>query len=71
MGDFATKGQPGGPNGMAALALVRALLKELEKSGALIPKDVASILEDALAQIPKENNERSNEARRLIEKLRA
>ena len=70
MGDFATKGQPGGANGMAALAIVRALLKELEKAGVLIPKNVASILADALEQIPKEKNERSDEARRLIEKLK-
>ena len=70
MSDFATKGQPGGANGMAALAIVRALLKELEKAGVLIPKDVAAILADAIAQIPSENNERSNEAKRLIEKLK-
>ena len=69
MNDFATKGQPGGANGMAALALIRALLKELEKTGALIPKDITTIIENALAQIPKENNERSIEAIRLIQKL--
>ncbi len=70
MNDFATKGQPGGANGMAALALIRALLKELEKAGVLIPKDITTITENALAQIPKENNERSNEAIRLIQKLK-
>ena len=69
MSDFATKGQPGGANGMAALAIARSLLRHLEKSGALIPKDIAAILADAVAQIPSENNERSNEAKRLIEKL--
>ncbi len=70
MNDFATKGQPGGANGMAALAIVRALLRHLEKSGMLIPKDVATIVTDALAQIPNENNERSNEAKHLVEGLR-
>lgn len=53
MNDFATKGQPGGANGMAALAIVRALLKELEKAGVLIPKDVAAILADANSANPK------------------
>lgn len=70
MSDFAAKGNLGGANGMAALAIVRALLRELEKAGMLIPKDVAAILADALAQIPNEDNERSNEARHLIEKLK-
>ena len=69
MNDFAMKGQPGGANGMAALAIVRALLKHLEKTGALIPKDVTAIVADASAQIPEEHNERSNEAKRLIQKL--
>lgn len=69
MDDFATKGQPGGANGMASLAVVRALLKHLEKSGALIPSDVAAIVADALEQLPNENNERTNEAKRLIQIL--
>jgi predicted transcriptional regulator len=71
MSNFATKGQPGGANGMAALAIVRSLLRHLEKTGALIPNDAAAILADAAAQIPSENNERSNEARRLIERLKS
>jgi predicted transcriptional regulator len=69
MNDFASKGQPGGANGVAALAIVRALLRHLEKSGMLIPIDVAAIVTDALAQIPNENNERSNEAKRLVQEL--
>ena len=69
MDDFAAKGQPGGANGMAALAIVRDLLEYLKKSGALIPKGEDKIIADALAQIPNENNERTNEARRLIQKL--
>ena len=69
MDDFTTKGHLGGANGMAALAIVRALLRHLERSAALIPKDVATIVADALAQIPNENNDRVNEAKRLIQEL--
>ena len=69
MDNFAMKGPPGGGNGMAALAIVRALLKHLEKSGALIPKDIAVIVADAVAQISNENNDRANEAKRLIQEL--
>ncbi len=71
MSNFAVKGQPGGANGMAALAIIRSLLRHLEKTGALIPKDVAALLADAVAQIPSENNERANEARRLIENIKS
>jgi len=69
MDEFAKKGNLGSANGMAALAIVRALLRNLEKSGVLIPKDVAEVLSDAIAQIPGNNNERSDEARRIIEKI--
>lgn len=69
MYDFAEKGQPGGANGMAALAIVRALLRQLNANGSLSDQQVSAIVADALSQIPKENNDRANEAQRLIQGL--
>lgn len=69
MNEFAEKGPPGGANGMAALAILRALLRTLEKAGVLSQGDVYSIVTDALAQIPDIKNERAQEARRLVQGL--
>ncbi len=69
MSDFATRGQLGGANGMAALAIARAVLKKLEKSGVFSRDDISAIVADALAQISNENNERSQEVKRLIQML--
>lgn len=67
MDEFATKGQPGGANGMAALAMVRALLRQLHANGSLSDQQLSVIVADALSQIPKENNDRAMEAQRLIQ----
>lgn len=69
MNEFAEKGPPGGANGMAALAILRALLRSLEKAGVLSREDVNLIVADALAQIPDIHNYRAQEARRLVNAL--
>ena len=69
MESFSHKG-PVSADALAALAIVRALLKHMKASGTLIPKDIEKISADALAQIPPGNVDARNEARRLIEELK-
>lgn len=71
MDDFAEKGTVGSGDGMAALALVRALVRKLEESRALSREDIGAIIDDALEQLsPRLVTEGGKEAKRLIEKLR-
>ena len=57
------------PDAMAALALVRALIRNLKNKGIVGQEDINSIVTDALAQFPSFSNEGINEARRLIHEL--
>ena len=54
---------------MAALAVVRGLIRQLKSSGVLSNDDVAEIVADAAKQLPSPGNVRSEEAMRLIEGL--
>ena len=67
MDDFARQGHLGGGNGMAALAIIRALLRAMSEEG-IVNSD--KVILDALDQISPANNDRVTEARRLIEELK-
>ena len=69
MSDFSQRGVPNG-DALASLAVVRALIKQLVASKKLTAEELASIVSDADAQIPREHNDAKNEARRLIQGLK-
>ena len=55
---------------LAALALVRSLLKSLKNKNVISAKDINSIVADAVAQLVPPVNDGRTEAKRLIETLR-
>ncbi len=68
MEEFAVKGTVKVGDAMAALAIVRALMRVLEKRNVLSRDDVSSILTDALAQVEKHSiTNGGKEARRLVQ----
>ena len=67
---FASKGPAGVGVAYASYAVLNALLRHLEASGALIPADVNNILEEALLQIPEDRNAAREDARRFIKGLK-
>ena len=70
MDNFATKGPVNVGDALAALALVRALLKTLQAKRVIGTSDVNSIVADALGQIgPLSSTDAGREARRLIQKF--
>ena len=71
MDNFATRGAVNVGDALAALALVRALLKTLQAKKCVIgTSDVNSIVADALGQIgPLSSTDAGREARRLIQKF--
>jgi hypothetical protein len=64
--NFAQRGVANG-DALAALAIVRALIKSLRKSGKLTTEELGSIVAAADAEIPRDNNDAKNEAHRLIQ----
>ena len=70
MDDFATQGTVHAGDSMAALAIVRALMRTLERHNLLSWDDVSSIVKDALAQVEKHSTTvGAQEARRLIKEF--
>lgn len=70
MDNFATRGPVNVGDALAALALVRALLKTLQAKRVIGTSDVNSIVADALDQIgPLSSTDAGREARRLIQKF--
>jgi hypothetical protein len=67
--DFAQRGVANG-DALASLAIVRALIKSLRKSGKLTAEELSSIIAAADAQIPRDNNDAKNEAHRIIQALK-
>ena len=55
---------------LAALAIVRSLLKSLKNKNVISAKDINSIVADAVAQLGPPVNDGRTEAKRLIETLR-
>ena len=72
MDDFATQGTVQVGDSMAALAMMRALLRTLEKRRVLSWDDVSSIVKDALTQIQKcSTTIGGQEATRLIKEFQS
>jgi hypothetical protein len=72
MDEFATQGTVQVGDSMAALAMVRALVRTLEKRNVLSWDDMSSIVKDALAQIEKHSTTvGGQEAKRLIQEFRS
>jgi len=70
MDNFATKGPVNVGDALAALALVRALLKTLQAKNVIAEGDLNSIVADALGQLRSIiNNPAQQEAKRLIQKI--
>jgi hypothetical protein len=70
MDNFATKGPVNVGDALAALALVRALLKTLQAKNVIAEGDLNSIVADALGQLGSIiNNPAQQEAKRLIQKI--
>ncbi len=70
MDNFATKGPVNVGDALAALALVRALLKTLQAKNVIAEGDLNSIVADALGQLGSIiNNPPQQEAKRLIQKI--
>jgi hypothetical protein len=70
MNSFGEKGQVGNGDAMAALAIVRALLRHMKADGKLRPSDIETIADDALSQIPPGNNPGKEDARHLLGELK-
>jgi len=66
MARYPTKGNIRGPEGMAALALVRALANQLVANGILRPKDLEYAIEAALRDLPQGNNENIASAQEIL-----
>jgi HEAT repeat protein len=72
MDNLATRGPVNVGDALAALALVRALLKTLQAKRVIGTSDVNSIVADALGQIgPLSSTDAGREARRLIQKVQS
>jgi len=70
MDNFPTKGPVNVGDALAALALVRALLKTLQAKNVIAEGDLNSIVADALGQLGSIiNNPAQQEAKRLIQKI--
>ena len=67
---FSSKGPAGLGVAYVSFSVLKALLHHLEASGALIPRDINTILADAIAQISGTNIAARDDARGLIESLK-
>jgi len=66
MARYPVQGNIRGPEGMAALALVRALAQQLVANGLLRPKDLEYAVEAALNDLPQDNNVNVVSARDIV-----
>jgi hypothetical protein len=67
MDAFSTAGPAG--DALAALALVRALIRKLHEAGKLSENEVYAILNEAIAPMPQYPNAKFDEAKRLINEV--
>jgi hypothetical protein len=67
MDAFSTAGPAG--DAVAALALVRALIRKLHEAGKLSKDEVHALLNEAIAPMPQYPNPKFDEAKRLINEV--
>lgn len=67
---FSSKGSAGVGVAYASFCLITSLLRHLESTGTLIPKDVNAILANALTLVPDDNISAREDARRLLKDLK-